>query len=85
MDPWRKVDSSVLDIRTAVGDAPRVHIEEDGRYTCPSCGEEVVVPVDASAGDEQEYVEDCPVCCSPVLLQVHIGPEGEITVSARSE
>jgi len=57
----------------------------DARYACPSCGEEVVVPVDASAGDDQGYVEDCPVCCAPVLLQVHVGPDDEITVVARSE
>jgi len=62
-----------------------MRIESDGRYTCPSCGEEIVVPVDASAGDEQEYVEDCPVCCSPVQLSVRVEPGGEITVSARTE
>jgi DNA-directed RNA polymerase subunit RPC12/RpoP len=60
-------------------------VEDEARYACPSCGEEVVVPVDASAGDEQEYVEDCPVCCSPVMLQVRVKPDGEITVVARSE
>lgn len=59
--------------------------ESDGRYTCPSCGEEIVVPVDASAGEEQEYVEDCPVCCAPVQLSVRVEPDGEITVVARSE
>lgn len=48
-------------------------------------GEEVIVPIDPSAGREQEYVEDCPECCAPVLLQVRVGSEGEITVAARSE
>jgi hypothetical protein len=60
-------------------------VEDDSRYFCPSCGEEVVVPVDASAGDEQEYVEDCPVCCAPVLLHVCVEPDGKITIVARSE
>lgn len=59
--------------------------ETDGRYVCPSCGEEIVVPVDASAGEEQEYVEDCPVCCAPVQLTVRVEPDGEVTVVARSE
>ena len=59
--------------------------EEDGRYTCPSCGEEIVVPVDASAGEEQEYVEDCPVCCSPVQLSVRVEEDGAIRVVARAE
>ena len=60
-------------------------VEDEARYVCPSCGEEIVVPVDASAGDEQEYVEDCPVCCVPVLLRVRIGRDGGIRLDARSE
>lgn len=59
--------------------------EIDGRYACPSCGEEIVVPVDASAGEEQEYVEDCPVCCAPVQLLVRVEDDGEVTVVARTE
>ncbi len=32
---------------------------------CPYCGEEVEILVDAGGGTEQEYVEDCEVCCRP--------------------
>ncbi len=60
-------------------------VEQEARYVCPSCGEEIVVPVDASAGEEQEYVEDCPVCCVPVLLQVRVSSDGDVSVDARSE
>jgi len=60
-------------------------MEDSGRYVCPSCGEEVIVPVDMSAGRDQEYVEDCPVCCAPVLLQVHVETDGSIDVVARPE
>ena len=60
-------------------------MQAGARYSCPSCGEEIVVPVDPSGGDEQEYVEDCPVCCSPVLLQVHIEEDGEVSIVARAE
>jgi transcription elongation factor Elf1 len=59
--------------------------ETDGRYDCPACGEEIVVPVDASAGEEQEYVEDCPVCCAPVQLRVRVEEDGEVTILARAE
>jgi hypothetical protein len=34
-------------------------------YTCPHCGEEVDTDPDGGGGDEQEYIEDCPVCCRP--------------------
>ena len=62
-----------------------MQFEENGQYTCPSCGEEIVVPVDASAGEDQEYVEDCPVCCAPVQLSVRLDPDGGVSVVARAE
>jgi DNA replicative helicase MCM subunit Mcm2 (Cdc46/Mcm family) len=60
-------------------------LDEGARYVCPSCGEEIVVPVDPSAGEDQEYVEDCPVCCAPVVLQVRFEPDGEVSIVARPE
>ena len=32
----------------------------EATYICGACGEEIVIPVDLSQGDEQEFVEDCP-------------------------
>jgi hypothetical protein len=49
----------------------------EGSYTCPHCGETIVVPLDRSAGAEQEYGEDCPVCCSPNVLHVEFLGHGE--------
>ncbi len=43
------------------------------------------MPVDAEAGAWQEYVEDCPVCCSPVVLSVSIEDDGEVRIVARPE
>lgn len=34
---------------------------------CPYCGEIIDVLIDNSAGD-QEYYEDCSVCCRPILF-----------------
>lgn len=48
----------------------------EATYICDSCGEEIVVPVDISAGAHQDYVEDCPVCCHPMTLHVDIDPDG---------
>jgi hypothetical protein len=50
---------------------------DEGSYVCPSCGERIIIPVDRSGGDEQRYVEDCPVCCNPNLIQVEYLEEGE--------
>jgi transcription elongation factor Elf1 len=57
----------------------------DATYICDSCGEEIVVPVDLSAGNHQEYVEDCPVCCHPMSLHVDIAPDGEAKIHGEHE
>ena len=47
-------------------------MRDEATYICDNCGEEIVVPVDPSAGSSQEYVEDCPVCCNPNVIHVEI-------------
>jgi hypothetical protein len=54
-------------------------------YVCDSCGEEIVVPVDISAGAHQDYVEDCPVCCHPMRLHVDIDDDGEARIEGEHE
>ena len=51
---------------------------------CPYCGEVIDVLVD-SAEAEQEYTEDCQVCCRPIVFSVHIADDGELQLTARSE
>ena len=58
---------------------------DEASYICDSCGEEVVVPLDLSAGDEQRYVEDCPVCCRPNVIHVEIDLQGNARVWAEAE
>ena len=57
----------------------------EATYVCDSCGEEIVVPIDVSAGTSQDYVEDCPVCCHPMRLHVAIDPDGETHVHGEHE
>jgi len=59
--------------------------QDDGEYTCPSCGETIVVPLDPSGGREQRYVEDCPVCCNPVVITIEVDDDGSARVSAEAE
>ena len=45
-------------------------------FTCPCCWETVTVLLDLSA-DDQDYVEDCEVCCRP--LRIHLrAADGEL-------
>ena len=39
---------------------------------CPYCGEAFETTVDTSAGD-QEYIEDCYVCCRPITFRLKLG------------
>lgn len=57
----------------------------EATYICDSCGEEIVVPVDISAGSHQAYVEDCPVCCHPMTLRIDIDPDGEAQIEGAHE
>jgi len=52
--------------------------------SCPYCGESISVLVDDSL-PEQNYVEDCQVCCRPIVLDVIVDIDGDVAVTARSE
>lgn len=60
-------------------------MQEEANYLCEACGEEIVVPVDVSEGTNQEYVEDCPVCCHPNVIRVHIEDDGAVRIWATGE
>jgi hypothetical protein len=51
---------------------------------CPYCGETIVLLVDDSAGDQQ-YIEDCQVCCRPIQVAVALDADGAPSVSVRAE
>jgi Cysteine-rich CPXCG len=44
--------------------------------TCPHCGESFPLQIDTSQS-EQTLIEDCTVCCRPIVLKIHCRP-GEI-------
>lgn len=60
-------------------------MNDEATYICGACGEEVVIPIDLSQGDEQEYVEDCPVCCRANVIRVEVDVNGEISAWAELE
>lgn len=52
-------------------------MNDQSMYVCNSCGEQIVIPLDLSAGTVQEYVEDCPVCCHPNIIHIEIDRKGK--------
>ncbi len=55
----------------------------EASYVCAYCLQINEITVDPSAGAEQEYIEDCQVCCRPNKLRIVIDEElEEVDVSA---
>jgi len=57
---------------------------ETTKISCPYCGEMIDIVVDCSVYS-QEYIEDCHVCCRPIVLTITIDNEGVPLILARNE
>mgnify|MGYP001822988817 FL=1 len=57
---------------------------QEATIHCPYCGEPISILLDGSV-DEQEYIEDCQVCCKPIVLHVQASTNGRCRVEARDE
>ena len=61
-----------------------MHSLEAAFITCPYCGESIELVIDPSV-PFQEYIEDCSVCCRPIVLTARISDTGDIRVQPRRE
>lgn len=64
--------------------------QEEAFFSCPYCGEFISVLLDPSLAEQlgvgdSSYVEDCQVCCRPMVLDPRVEPDGSISVTARAE
>ena len=57
-------------------------LESDAGYECPYCGEQNFLGVDPSAGTQQRFIEDCPVCCRPIAIAVRVDRDGDALVES---
>ncbi|WP_444883795.1 CPXCG motif-containing cysteine-rich protein [Microbulbifer sp. PSTR4-B] len=51
---------------------------------CPYCGEHFSTLIDISVLP-QEYIEDCQVCCKPIVFHVTADLEGSISINLYRE
>jgi len=51
---------------------------------CPYCGETINILIDSSDLDQQ-YIEDCQVCCKPIIFLVSENLNGDMEVRVYSE
>ena len=52
--------------------------------SCPYCGEPIELVVDNSV-ESQSYVEDCEVCCRPIVVRVDADDDGAAAVRVARE
>ncbi|MFI5257370.1 MAG: CPXCG motif-containing cysteine-rich protein [Gemmatimonadales bacterium] len=73
-DDWTEEE---LDGEFPLGDGTA---ETEAHIHCPYCGAPNEISLDPGSGDDQEYVEDCHVCCRPILMYVKYGRDGRAAV-----
>jgi hypothetical protein len=47
-------------------------LEETCSFGCPYCFQQLSINIDLTAGEKQEFVYDCEVCCHPIQISVEI-------------
>jgi hypothetical protein len=57
---------------------------ESARIHCPYCGESLEITVDTSVG-QQDYIDDCQVCCKPIQFRSRVSADGQSRIDVRSE
>jgi len=62
------MDLNDLDHESPLGDGTA---DTSTTATCPYCSETVEISVDPGGGSNQQYIEDCEVCCNPRQVTVH--------------
>jgi len=56
----------------------------DRRITCPYCGETIDILLDDSV-EQQDYYEDCSVCCRPIHLAISIDVDGDVILDIKRD
>tara|TARA_B100000963_G_scaffold344693_1_gene347804 strand:- start:106 stop:288 length:183 start_codon:yes stop_codon:yes gene_type:complete len=56
---------------------------EEHFYQCPYCWEAVSILVDVSQSD-QNYIEDCEVCCNPIEFKIECSSQTVLHFEAQN-
>ena len=56
---------------------------------CPYCWEEFATTIDRSefefSEEEQQYTEDCYVCCRPIVFMIRLNQRNQLDVQVSAE
>ena len=73
--PDGRSPGKLSEFRHYVENAP-MNLLQGQDATCPHCWETISLTLDLSV-PEQSYVEDCPVCCKPMMVS-YTAADGEL-------
>lgn len=59
-------------------------LQEKTASYCPYCGESIELLIDCSI-PEQEYIEDCQVCCRPIQIWATVDESGWPSLTLKAE
>ena len=57
---------------------------ESAHIDCPYCGQPLEITVDSSMR-QQDYIEDCQVCCKPIQFRIRVSADGHSSIDVRRE
>ncbi len=57
-------------------------IEQDYSFLCPHCGVQLSTRLEVSGGRDQQFIQDCEVCCRPIQIEVRMEGENVVHFSA---
>jgi hypothetical protein len=61
----------------------KMQTDDDLVWKCQYCGVENTVWVDLTAGDKQDFIEECRICCRPNRILIVVGNEEDVVIEAR--
>lgn len=60
-------------------------LEDNYEFFCPYCRASNMLQVDRTGGSPQSFVIDCETCCKPIVAEVEIDWQGEVSYSVERE
>ncbi len=61
-----------------------MNYQQELSIICPYCGESISLLIDCTYNNQQ-YIEDCQVCCRPISLVVQYDANNSIDVQIKHE
>ena len=59
--------------------------ESNENFDCPYCGQTNLLVIDITGGPNQQFIVDCEVCCSPIIIRLKIRGKDVVSIDIKKE